>query len=129
MELLKKLALTLLIILFLVSIFKDLTEGTAVKSDFPNQDEQNVKEQNASPEATKKDKEEQPVNKKSDSFEIIQRKVDPGETVLSIVEKINDSKSDVQIKQILDDFNQLNPGVDPHQLRTDTEYLFPLYKY
>lgn len=52
--------------------------------------------------------------------------VKPGDTVLSIVEKLNGQMS-VPIQKIIHDFKKLNPGADPHAIQIGETYLFPLY--
>ncbi|MFZ3578622.1 LisM domain containing protein [Virgibacillus sp. DJP39] len=53
-------------------------------------------------------------------------KVLPGETVLSIVERYNKTKT-VNIDQIISDFKKLNPHAESYQLKSYQFYYFPLY--
>ena len=53
-------------------------------------------------------------------------KVSAGDTVLSIMEEINDLDT-LDIEQIIRDFERLNPGADIHFLVPDDFYYFPLY--
>ncbi|MBP1968683.1 hypothetical protein J2Z83_000777 [Virgibacillus natechei] len=55
-------------------------------------------------------------------------KADPGETVLTIVEGINNNNiKKMAPKQIITDFKLINPSIDPHNLRPNHYYYFPLY--
>ncbi|WP_405101168.1 hypothetical protein [Oceanobacillus sp. FSL H7-0719] len=56
----------------------------------------------------------------------IQVKITPGDTVLSVTEEIN-SLEDLDIEQIIHDFQKLNPGIDYRILSPYTFYYFPLY--
>ncbi|HET7579808.1 MAG TPA: LysM domain-containing protein [Bacillales bacterium] len=53
-------------------------------------------------------------------------KVQPGETVLSIVEQLQGSKA-VGIQKIVHDFEKLNPGVDANEIQIGHIYRFPVY--
>ncbi|HEX7064303.1 MAG TPA: LysM domain-containing protein [Bacillales bacterium] len=53
-------------------------------------------------------------------------KVKPGQTVLSIVEKVNGSNP-VSIQKIVHDFEQLNPDVNANQIQIGETYQFPVY--
>src|SRR5699024_373672 len=99
MDFLKRLCVYICIILLCISVYKDITEGT-----FP--DQQNETEQT---EAT---------YQKSTS--IIKVKVQPGDTVLSITEEINNpSDNHLDIQQILADFKHYNPNIDPNHLQVN----------
>lgn len=60
------------------------------------------------------------------TIEIATIKVNPGDTVLSVVEEINEIES-LNIEQIILDFEALNPGVNYKALIPHTFYYFPLY--
>jgi hypothetical protein len=49
-----------------------------------------------------------------------------GDTVLSINEKLNPS-SDINIQQVISDFQTLNNGADPNHIQIGKNYRFPLY--
>jgi hypothetical protein len=53
--------------------------------------------------------------------------VAPGDTVISIVEKMNDHTT-FSIPVMVKDFKALNPGVNPESIQIDKSYKFPLYK-
>ncbi|WP_416827243.1 hypothetical protein [Ectobacillus polymachus] len=50
-----------------------------------------------------------------------------GDTVLSIVEEIN-NKQIPSIEKIVDDFKELNPNQSPGKLKVGKSYKFPIYK-
>ncbi|MRH43108.1 hypothetical protein GH741_10465 [Aquibacillus halophilus] len=66
--------------------------------------------------------------KETDRYYVKPYTVIPGDTVLSIVEEFNEEQSSVQMNQIIQDFQILNPDVDPHQIKPNMDYLFPVYK-
>ncbi|MCO7175707.1 LysM peptidoglycan-binding domain-containing protein [Sporolactobacillus kofuensis] len=51
--------------------------------------------------------------------------VSPGDTLLSITERINESEP--SIEEILKDFAVLNPSVNPNHLQIGKTYAFPSY--
>ncbi|MDN3955397.1 LysM peptidoglycan-binding domain-containing protein [Sporolactobacillus laevolacticus] len=51
--------------------------------------------------------------------------VAPGDTLLSITEKINENEP--SIERVLKDFAVLNPSVDPNHLQIGETYAFPNY--
>ncbi|WP_339228136.1 hypothetical protein NSQ77_21470 [Oceanobacillus sp. FSL K6-2867] len=104
---LKKLALYTLIILLLVSIFQDLTINKSSNNE------------NTS---------DQILNSKLD-YSIAHVKVQPGDTIFSIVESINEGNiSTFHSENIIEHFRELNPTTDPYKLKPDTFYYFPLYQ-
>lgn len=54
-------------------------------------------------------------------------KVKPGETVLSIIEKINTSPLSISIERMVKDFEQLNNGMKPEEIQIGQVYKFPIY--
>ena len=54
-------------------------------------------------------------------------KIKPGDTVLSIMEKLHENFDSMQIEQIMHDFQLLNPNADPYSLKEGTLYYFPYY--
>lgn len=106
MYFIKRLFLYLFIILLLISVYKDIMSGHHIPGDQLVENKQSV----------------------SMDFQVTQIKVKPGETVLSIIEKINNH--DIQtrsVSQIIDDFKLANPNTDPYQLKAGNFYYFPLY--
>lgn len=111
---LRKLTISLLLLLFFISIYKDLTTGTFVET---NEIERSTN--------TDMIKDQHDYNS---DFKIETISVKHGETVLSIVEELNgDRINAININNILKDFQSLNPKSDPHFLKINTEYRFPLY--
>jgi hypothetical protein len=53
-------------------------------------------------------------------------KIAAGQTVLSVVEHLNQSV-EVSIEKIVADFKRLNPGVNPNDIQTGKVYAFPIY--
>lgn len=54
--------------------------------------------------------------------------VEPGHTVLSIVEQLHKGPTSASIQEIIYDFKQLNKGIEPEDIRIGSEYLFPIYR-
>lgn len=52
--------------------------------------------------------------------------VQPGDTVLSIVEKINGQQT-ASIQKVVHDFEILNPGVNANKVKIGHHYMFPVY--
>ncbi|GGJ47851.1 hypothetical protein [Virgibacillus salexigens] len=109
MYILKKLAIWLLIILMLSIIYKDIS-NISITNDGPQ-----LKQQK-----------EQPI---FSSYHVITKKVQAGETVLSIMEEINQSKlNHLNIEKIIQDFQTVNPHTDPFRLEVGKYYHFPAYE-
>jgi hypothetical protein len=53
-------------------------------------------------------------------------KVRPGDTVLSIDEKVNGNGS-APIEKVVRDFKKLNPGADINEIQIGETYKFPVY--
>ncbi|MFD1038497.1 hypothetical protein ACFQ3N_08845 [Virgibacillus byunsanensis] len=103
----KRMAILLFIILFLASIYKDLTIGVLF-----------------SPE----DENEPQTQYTTSNYTIIKIKVQPGDTVLSIMEELNkDNFHTIDITKTLTDFQEINPNIDPHILKNNEFYYFPQY--
>src|SRR5699024_2427952 len=106
MDFLKRLCIYMLSLLLCISIYKDMTEGTLRLMNNEKQDE-NITNENAS---------------------IIKVKLQPGETVLSITEEINNfSNNQIDIPQILADFKHYNPNSNPNHLQVNKYYYFLQY--
>jgi|SRR5699024_2092332 len=61
-------------------------------------------------------------------YQIRKVKVEPGDTLLSITESIHKNNDTFKVNQVLHDFKQLNPQVDPYLLKENTFYYFPYYQ-
>ncbi|GAA0482515.1 hypothetical protein GCM10008986_04270 [Salinibacillus aidingensis] len=123
MKLLKKLVLIIIVLLFIRSIIHDITVGTATKSQFQE-----------NPAAEMNNKEDTPANASTDreidqenepEYRPVTHTVKPGETVLSISENLNEEP--VEIRTLLDDFQTLNPEVNPNEIQIGETYFFPKY--
>lgn len=105
MKLIKKCCFFIIIVLFLTSIYKDLHLNITGIHDMDRASDTVI-----------------------NNTEVIKIKVKEGETVLSITEKINHfEKEQINIKQIMLDFEEANPNVNPYRLKANRFYYFPLY--
>jgi len=101
MSSIKKLSLFILILLLLLSISHDLSKNMEQHYPEANTDEdQNTR--------------------------IAPIKVQHGDTLLSIVEEINDLNQ-LYVDEIIKDFQNLNPDSDYRSLKPNQFYYFPLY--
>lgn len=67
--------------------------------------------------------------KDGDHYEIIEYTVRSGDTVLSIVEYINqEAIKTIEINSIVNDFKNLNPDTNIYELIPNNTYYFPKYK-
>lgn len=105
----RKTIITIVIILFFISIYKDLTIGTPISTNI-NQ---------------KKDNSVTAVN--NNSFDIVKIKINPGDTVITVIERLNPELNSFDIELLLKDFSELNPNADPNALMVNRYYFFPKY--
>lgn len=125
LEIGKKLLVFFFCIMFVVSIGKDLTTGTFPKSVKSSaQQQKHPKAENA----PKKEQSNIRKNTENKRYQTVQHRVTAGETVLSIIEKLNSNGPPVTIKQMIQDFEQLNPEIEPHHIQTNQVYTFPIYR-
>ncbi|MEK4564552.1 hypothetical protein MKX54_07760 [Alkalihalobacillus sp. FSL R5-0424] len=112
----KRLFICVALILVIAGIVSDLRTGSLP--------DQSVKQQSQS---TPPKKAEVPADSSPSlaSQEVI---VEPGHTVLSVVEHLNEGPIPVSIAQIIDDFKSLNQSLEPDMIQTGETYLFPIYK-
>ncbi|MCM2677820.1 hypothetical protein [Alkalicoccobacillus plakortidis] len=54
--------------------------------------------------------------------------VEPGHTVLSVIEHLHQGPVPVSIQQIIDDFKELNGSLEPDEIQIGKTYLFPIYE-
>jgi restriction endonuclease len=101
MSFVKKLSLFSLILLLLLSISHDLSKNMEQGAEATNSE----------------------INQNT---EIATIKVQHGDTLLSIVEEINDLNQ-LHVEEIIKDFQNLNPDSDYRTLIPNTFYYFPLY--
>ncbi|KOP83463.1 hypothetical protein ACFFHH_09545 [Cytobacillus solani] len=102
----KRLVALLLAALTIFVIYYDLSKGT-----LPVDNEQSI-------EATS-------MTNTAESF--FEKKVNPGETVLSIIEQKMKGPLPVSITDVISDFSNLNSGLKPEELKYGETYKFPLY--
>ncbi|EIT85185.1 hypothetical protein A374_10595 [Fictibacillus macauensis ZFHKF-1] len=57
-----------------------------------------------------------------------QIKTGEGDTVLSIIEKLNPSATSLPITKVIKDFQKLNGNLRPENIRAGKIYNFPIYK-
>lgn len=109
MYLLRRILLYIFILLLIVSIYKDLSVGQTLLHDSAIEDTSSIE-------------------KESLEFKVIKVKVQPGDTVLSIIEKVNNNQLDhLDIQKVMADFKQVNPLVNPYDLKLNSYYYFPVY--
>lgn len=109
----KKLFAFLFIILIIYVVYFDLTVGT-----LPSTRTQQV---NAKVETITK-----PAAADADTPSF-KAKVNPGETVISIVEHQIKKPLPVSITELIEDFRKLNPGQTPEKIQIGSTYHFPDY--
>ncbi|MFJ5758032.1 hypothetical protein ACIQAA_02540 [Neobacillus sp. NPDC093182] len=106
----KRICLFLFGLLTIYVIYIDLTAGTLPKEE-TQKPEQTV--------ATMTN-----INNSVDSFEA---EVEPGETLISIVESHIKKPLPVSIDELIEDFQSLNPGLSPEKIQIGSTYEFPDY--
>lgn len=113
----KRIGITLFVLLIGYSLFYDITVGTLPLL------KPKAQEAAAQP-ATDPSTSEQ---KQADA-EYKQIEVKSGDTVLSIVEAINKKGTLPSVDMITNDFKELNTNESPSKIRIGKTYKFPLYK-
>lgn len=76
------------------------------------------------PQATPANAEVQTEKKQDKAYKSYE--VNPGDTLISVVEKLNTS-GEYSIFSMIKDFKSLNPGVNPEHIQLGKTYKFPLY--
>jgi hypothetical protein len=107
----KKLFGFLLAVLMIYVIYIDLTVGTLPSSQTTQVDA----------------KIETPKTELKTDLPSFEAKVEPGETVISIVEHQLDKQLPVSITDLIQDFRKLNPGETPEKIQIGSTYHFPDY--
>ncbi|KIY22713.1 MULTISPECIES: LysM domain-containing protein [Mesobacillus] len=67
-----------------------------------------------------------PTEKKIPYFE---HEVKPGDTVLSVLDSNSNKPLSVPVSQLVEDFKQLNEGMDPKKIQFGNTYKFPDYSH
>lgn len=104
-------------LIVIYSMYYDLTIGTlpSVEADPPLINEQLIVPKQ--------------VDKKTANLLYTLIEINPGDTVLSIQEQLNDDVPlPVSIQQIVSDFIEFNNGIKPEQIQVGKSYKFPLYR-
>lgn len=109
MSFLQRVSIFSFIILLCASIYKDLSKDVHFLSESPAK---------------------HAVADSFNHYSMIKVKIESGDTVLSIIEHINrDHMEHFDMKQLMDDFSDLNPYVNPYDLDIGAYYYFPLYDH
>ncbi|KGM45305.1 LysM peptidoglycan-binding domain-containing protein [Neobacillus niacini] len=106
----KRIILFLFGLLTIYVIYIDLTAGTLPKQETQKPEQTVVTMTN--------------VKEAEDSFEA---EVEPGETLISIVENHIKKPLPVSIDKLIEDFQSLNPGLSPEKIQIGSTYEFPDY--
>ncbi|NSL50312.1 LysM peptidoglycan-binding domain-containing protein [Calidifontibacillus erzurumensis] len=123
----KKLLGLLLFLFVLYVIYYDLSEGvlsTPASVVLFKKDEMDEK---ISDEKESVNEEETATDANNGDYSYIEVEVKAGETVLSIVEKLQGGPLPVSISQLITDFQQLNPNTTPELIQVGKTYKFPVY--
>ncbi|MCM3705163.1 MULTISPECIES: hypothetical protein [Cytobacillus] len=104
----KKIAGVLLSVLVVYVIFYDLNHGTLPSGQNPPIEASTI-----------------PSAETATGF--FEKKANPGETVLSIIELNLDGPIPVGIDQVVSDFSELNNGMKPEEIKSGETYKFPKY--
>lgn len=111
MYFLKRLTIYLVIILLIISLYKDVTKGMIPFNDSKSDHFQQIYTSNS--------------NK---DLATVAVRVQPGDTLLSIIEQINGQTNTViNMEQMILDFQALNPHTDPFYLEPNSIYYFRKY--
>lgn len=100
----------LMVLLLALSLYKDLTIGT---TPFNENKLQPIEQTN--------------LKKVENKLSVVEFRVQPGDTVLSVTEQLNHQLVALDVTQIISDFKTINPHTDPYQLQFNTTYFFPVY--
>lgn len=117
---LKRMLFIVTMILFFVSIGHDLTTGTFPKELVSKAEDQEANVNQESPKSSD-------TSPEQERFRVVEHRVKAGDTVLSIMEKLNQEGPPVTIEQMLADFEFINKGQDPNTIKMNQIYLFPYY--
>jgi hypothetical protein len=106
----KRIFLFLFGLLTIYVIYIDLTAGTLPQGETQKPEESVATMTN--------------IKSSVDSFEA---EVEPGETLISIVENHIKKPLPVSIDELIEDFQKLNPGLSPEKIQIGSTYEFPDY--
>ncbi|MBS4217140.1 hypothetical protein KHA96_02295 [Bacillus sp. FJAT-49711] len=106
----KRIAALIATIILIYSVYFDLTTGVIPRS---------------SAESSAQMVDVQTIPVQHDPF--IEIEIKPGDTVISIIEKLLQGPLPVPISQVVSDFEELNNGTKPEQIQIGEKYKFPVY--
>lgn len=107
----KRFSIFLVTILVLYSVYHDLMQGTIpISTSLPD---------TSTPTVSDSTEESEPS--------YFEKKVERGDTVLSIIETSLDGPIPVSIDTVVQDFSQLNDGLRPEHIKYGEHYRFPNY--
>lgn len=116
----KRIGTTFIILVILYSTYYDLTIGTLPNGLIE------AKETVSNP-MTSSDISEEETFPKVELEPFQEITVEPGHTVLSIVEHLHEGTIKATIQEIIYDFQELNNGLRPEEIQIGKTYLFPVY--
>jgi hypothetical protein len=120
----KRIGTIFIILVILYSTYYDLTFGTLPNGLTQAATEHTVKEEQVKPDDSNNAKKEL-----AEEFEPYKEVVvQPGHTVLSIVEHLHEGPISPSIQEIIHDFETLNGGIKPEDMQVGKKYRFPLYR-
>ncbi|WP_054710934.1 hypothetical protein [Bacillus sp. JCM 19041] len=110
----KRIVYLIIVVIVILGIYHDLSGGTLSDDPtVPTRSTTNTSQPKEIPEP------------KSPMYqEVI---IEPGQTVLSIVEHLHEGQINESIDTIINDFTKLNEEVNPNALQVGQMYRFPLY--
>ncbi|MCR2820404.1 hypothetical protein [Lederbergia panacisoli] len=106
----KKIAALIATLILIYSVYYDLTTGVIPRS---------------SAESSVQIVDIQTIPVQQDPF--MEVEIKPGDTVISIIEGLQQGPLPVPIAQIVSDFEELNNGAKPEQIQIGKTYKFPAY--
>lgn len=113
-----RLVVAALICITIFSIYYDLSNGTIPII---------TQEQTNTPAISAAEVTEQPSDIENTSNTYIDVEVKPGDTVLTIAERIANKPIPVSITQLIEDFQAMNEGITPEKIQIGKTYRFPMY--
>ncbi|WP_100398332.1 hypothetical protein [Bacillus sp. FJAT-44742] len=122
----------LLIVIAIIAVYYDLTVGTlptVVDEPATPQAEATVHEEEKNEEEQTEQESPPPPPSPESSFNesAVEVTVEPGQTVLSIVEQLHEGPVPASIQQVSHDFSRLNNDILPEEIQIDQTYWFPTY--
>lgn len=67
------------------------------------------------------------ATKKTKNASYVTVKIQPGDTVLSIIEEVNKDTRSIPMQRIISDFSGLNKQTTPDKIQVGKTYKFPIY--